>query len=573
MKAAIYSRKSKFTGKGESVENQVQLCKEHLNKMFNIKDEDIYIFEDEGFTGGNTRRPEFQNMIKHAKLKKFELLVCYRLDRISRNVSDFAYLINDLNKHNVNFISLREQFDTTTPMGRAMMYIASVFSQLERETIAERIRDNMLQLAKTGRWLGGTPPTGFESEEVINPSSSGKEKKMFKLSPLAKEIEVVKLIYNKYIELKSMTKVEEYLINNNIYTKNGVNFSRYSIKFILDNPVYVVADKAIFDFLKENEYDVCSSFEEFNGINGLIGYNRTNQVKEVGGSRVRENNEWIIAVGMHEGIISSSIWIKAQELLMQNKSKTYRKARSSLSLLSGILRCEKCGSYMRPKVTTRINSDGEQVFYYICELKEKSKKKKCDNLNINGNTLDELIVNELKSISAKTSPIFDDIISKKSLVDESKENLHSEIDIMKSSIDDVEKNIRNIVLAIEKGQTDEVLNNMLKRMEELCKEKTELQNKLTELQDDEKAIQFKEFNFDIILESLSTFNGDTWELMENDNKRKVIRGVVDRIAWDGNKIDIILFGNKTIEMSEKDPPEQPGELINGKMFPEREYRK
>lgn len=89
------------------------------------------------------------------------------MDRISRNIADFSSLmngLNELNKLNTRFILIKEQFDTTTPMGRAMMYIASVFAQLEREVIAERIRENMLELAKTGIWLGGDTPLGFDSE-------------------------------------------------------------------------------------------------------------------------------------------------------------------------------------------------------------------------------------------------------------------------------------------------------------------------------------------------------------------------------------------------------------------------
>ncbi|WDU84245.1 recombinase family protein [Caloramator sp. Dgby_cultured_2] len=154
MKFAIYSRKSKFTEKGDSVENQVIMCKEFIEK--NFKDiESILVYEDEGFSGGNTNRPEFQRLLKDAKEKKFDVLICYRLDRISRNIAHFSLLINQLQELGISFISIREQFDTSTPMGRAMMYIASVFAQLERETIAERVRDNMLELAKSGRWLGG----------------------------------------------------------------------------------------------------------------------------------------------------------------------------------------------------------------------------------------------------------------------------------------------------------------------------------------------------------------------------------------------------------------------------------
>ena len=102
----------------------------------------------------------FKRMMADSKNEKVEYIVCYRLDIISRNVSDFSSLITVLNDRNIAFVSVKEQFDTSTPMGRAMMYIASVFAQLERETIAERIRDNMLMLARTGRWLGGTSPTG-----------------------------------------------------------------------------------------------------------------------------------------------------------------------------------------------------------------------------------------------------------------------------------------------------------------------------------------------------------------------------------------------------------------------------
>jgi site-specific DNA recombinase len=128
----------KFTGKGESIGNQIELCKE----CFQIH------YEDEGFSSGNLNRPDFKKMMTAAKEGKFNAIIVYRLDRISRNISDFASLIQELSHLNIAFVSIREQFDTASPMGRAMMYIASVFSQLEGETIAERIRDNMHELAK-----------------------------------------------------------------------------------------------------------------------------------------------------------------------------------------------------------------------------------------------------------------------------------------------------------------------------------------------------------------------------------------------------------------------------------------
>jgi len=150
---AIYSRKSKFTGKGESIDNQIELCKQYIRTHYpgcigeqqpkvatspDASDDDILMYEDEGFSGGNTQRPQFKKMMADANEKKFSILICYRLDRISRHIGDFAKLIEELDDLGISFVSIKEQFDTSSPMGRAMMYISSVFSQLERETIAER---------------------------------------------------------------------------------------------------------------------------------------------------------------------------------------------------------------------------------------------------------------------------------------------------------------------------------------------------------------------------------------------------------------------------------------------------
>ena len=147
---AIYSRKSKFTGKGESIENQIELCKNQIiNKYGSDVADKILIYQDEGFTGYNTNRPEFKKMMNDIRDKKIKTVVVYRLDRISRNVSDFCDLKDEFNKYNVGFMSVTENFDTTSPMGTAMLMITSVFAQLERDTIAERIRDNMYELAKS----------------------------------------------------------------------------------------------------------------------------------------------------------------------------------------------------------------------------------------------------------------------------------------------------------------------------------------------------------------------------------------------------------------------------------------
>lgn len=161
-KYAIYSRKSKYTGKGESTTNQIELCLTTLkNKFPDIKKDEILIYEDEGFSGYSTNRPAFKKLLKDIENNKIKILLFYKLDRISRNVNDFARLMSLLEAHDVSFLSATENIETLTPSGKALTYMISVFAELERNTIAERIKDNMLELAKSGVWLGGNTPTGY----------------------------------------------------------------------------------------------------------------------------------------------------------------------------------------------------------------------------------------------------------------------------------------------------------------------------------------------------------------------------------------------------------------------------
>lgn len=121
---AIYSRKSRYTGKGESIGNQIDLCREYIRTHYgDAAAQQAVVFEDEGFSGGNLNRPDFKKMMTAAKERKIRAIVVYRLDRISRNISDFSSLIEELGRLGIDFVSIRESFDTSSPMGRAMMYI------------------------------------------------------------------------------------------------------------------------------------------------------------------------------------------------------------------------------------------------------------------------------------------------------------------------------------------------------------------------------------------------------------------------------------------------------------------
>ncbi|MGF7059959.1 recombinase family protein [Brassicibacter mesophilus] len=542
MKFAIYSRKSKFTGKGESVENQIQLCKEYAYKHFGITEDNIKVYEDEGFSGGNIDRPQFQLMIKDAKDKKFDTLICYRLDRISRNITDFSSLIDEIQDSNISFISIREQFDTTTPMGRAMMYIASVFAQLERETIAERIRDNMLQLAKTGRWLGGNTPTGFNSERCEFIDSKGKQRKYYKLSPIKEELDIVKIIYEKFIEFRSLNKVETFCIQNDIKTKNGLNFTNFSIKCILNNPVYATADKKLYDYFTNNNHEIYADESDFDGNHGIMAYNKTFQ-RRGKANKMRDTSEWIIAVGAHEGIISSDNWIDVQKLLNINSSRSIRSVKNASCLLSGLLRCADCGSYMRPKYG-RVKKDGEKAYYYMCELKEKSRKQKCDINNVNGNDLDKLIIKELKSLASVESNLYGKIKKDKVSIETSQNSIKAEIKILESSIRNNEQSISNLVMSLSQAQNTSAEKYIIDQINSLDEQNANMKTRLLELREKSDNNQHKEDGLDLMKDMLATFTNIV-DSLDIHGQRSLIKNLVDKVVWDGEKVDISLFGAAT----------------------------
>ena len=399
---AIYSRKSRFTGKGESIENQIELCREYIRQhISNEAAEKAVVYEDEGFSGRSLKRPSFRLMMDAVQAKRHCAVIVYRLDRISRNISDFTRLIEELSRLRVDFISIREQFDTSQPMGRAMMYIASVFSQLERETIAERIRDNMRELAKTGRWLGGITPTGYASEAVNRVTIDGKTKKMCILKLLPEEAENVKTIFQIFTETSSLTKTEAELMQRRIHSKNDKYHTRFSIKAILQNPVYAMADASVFDYFTANGVEIYSCKREFDGVHGVMAYNRTDQEK--GRATVYlPMDQWIVAVGRHPGLIPGYAWVRVQEALAKNQTKAFRRPRSNEALLTGLLFCA-CGNRMYPKTSSRKRADGKVSFAYVCKLKERSQKSLCASKNAPGNTLDDRIIEQMTSLPVDQS--------------------------------------------------------------------------------------------------------------------------------------------------------------------------
>ncbi len=523
---AIYSRKSRFTGKGDSIENQIEMCKEHILKLIS-KDVEFLIYEDEGFSGGNINRPAFKRLINDIKYGAIDLLICYRLDRISRNVADFSSVLDILQEYKVDFISIKEQFDTSSPMGRAMIYIASVFAQLERETIAERIKDNMLEMAKKGKWTGGKLPLGFTSKKTAYIDEEGK--KRFKVALLhdTKDLEFVKFLYEKYLELGSLHKLETYTHENNIRSASGKIFEKSTLKIILQNPIYVKADENVFNYFENKGWSI---YGEPDGLHSLLSYNKTEVYKKDGKltKKNKDESESLVAVSNIEGYIDSSLWLKVQYQFKKNKDTFPRLGKTHNALLVGKLFCGNCGTRMIIQHGRTSSKTGIKNFYYVCSLKKTSKKKLCKAHNVKTDFLENLVLDALEKLYNKKEYISD------SLKINLKQNKNT-IEEINNTKKLIELNNAKLNSLVEKLSLDfdNLINDILiPQMKSLKLEINALESKLEELKLKKQESEMNKIEIDLISSLLNKCK-NIKELDRTEQKR-IIDCLVDSIYYYSN---------------------------------------
>ncbi|MGN2347246.1 recombinase family protein [Clostridium cagae] len=531
MEIAIYSRKSVFTGKGESIENQIELCKEYCTLHYKDENIEYTIYEDEGFSGKNLNRPKFKELINEIKRSKYDVLICYRLDRISRNVADFSSTLELLQKYNTHFVSIKEQFDTSTPMGRAMIYIASVFAQLERETIAERVKDNMLQLAKMGKWSGGQLPLGFKSEKVTYVNEEMKEKSYSKLIPIDSELNVIRFIFKKYLLKNSIREVTKELNLNNFKSKNNGNFDLTQVKRILRNPLYVKSNKITHKYLNSINYNV---YGIPNG-NGYLTYNK----------KTHKDN-LIVSVAAHKGIIDAPYWIQVQKILDNNKEKIASRSGTgnNNALFSGLLKCGKCGSNMVIKYNTK-NKNGHNYIYYICSNKHnKFGISKCDCPNLNVDLIDDKIVKKLQTYN-------------KDIILESYNNHIRELqnqddsilnNNLKYQINFKETQVKNLINQLSNTTNELASNLLMEQINSITNEISSLKENLKNNIDNLSYIKDQINNLKLSKNSFYNFDINFNNTNDIDIKRNLIRSIIKNIIFDPDKNDLNInfFGSKNM---------------------------
>lgn len=371
--SAIYARQSVDRLDSISIESQIEYCE------YELRGGAYRVYADKGFSGKNTSRPQFQNMLESIRRGEIRRVVCYRLDRISRSVLDFTTMIDEMQRYGVEFVSCSEKFDTSTPMGRAMLNICIVFAQLERETIQQRVADAYRSRSVKGFYMGGRVPYGYRlTDHMID----GKKTSCY--IPEEEEAEIVRQIFKLYAQPQvSMGDVVRQLTVN-MSPELDVHWNRARISGLLRNPIYVRADLDVYDFFLQQGACLHNSPEDFCGTNGCYLYK--NKDAE---SRAGEFTQQHVVLAPHEGLVSSELWIRAQRKRMRSE-QVAKPVKARNTWLAGKIKCGKCGYALVVK-----RSRTETGRYFICS--RHMDRQGCDGVGgLSAPVIEELVLDAMQ---------------------------------------------------------------------------------------------------------------------------------------------------------------------------------
>lgn len=319
------------------------------------------VFEDAGFSAKNTDRPDYQQMMSRVRDGEFSHVLVWKLDRISRNLLDFAAMYDELKKLGVTFVSKNEQFDTSSAMGEAMLKIILVFAELERKMTAERVTAVMISRAGNGQWNGGRVPYGYDYD---------KETETFSVSET--EGPIVLRIYDLYEENHSLIYVARTLNAAGVRHRSGKEWTPATVSIILKNPFYT----------------------------GTYRYNYYDMSKRGSRQDIKPEDEWVLVVDHHPAIVEAERWQRVCVFLEQNRrgwqsaGKTY--TRKNVHVFAGLLTCGVCGGVMSATSNCRTHKDGYRPSNYACMNHRKNSS--CSNKYISDTKIGPFVLNYIANL-------------------------------------------------------------------------------------------------------------------------------------------------------------------------------
>ena len=372
-------------------------------------------YEDPGYSGKDTKRPGIQALLLDAEKCKFDVVVVYKLDRITRSLADFFELDKFLSDHGVRFISVKEQFDTSTAMGRAMRNIALTFAELEREMVAERVKDKMIAIVKRGKWPGGVAPFGYEIKDgklCVDPVEGPAVRRMFETYALTKSVAAVR-----------DRMAASGILPNTRFPKGSdrtpcpLVWNNHKVSYILRNRTYL----------------------------GLLHY------------------DGIEVPDTHEPLVDPDLFDRAQAIISQG----YRKPRLSADhdyFLGGKVHCADCGCRLTPKSTNHPGRSKAYTPYYECYRLSKYRGYPCSVKRINAEVLERLFLETIQKL-VWDRQMLAEAVAQLELSDQEDEELKARESDCTQRLTQLDAKLQNILTAVENGLAGSSLQERIRELE------------------------------------------------------------------------------------------------------------
>ena len=497
-RVAIYTRVSTVeqAEEGYSIDEQERLLIEYCNK----NDYEVYeTYSDKGISGKDIKhRPSIKKLLKDAEDKKFDMVLVWKINRVSRKLEDVLKIVSLLEKNNITFKSYSEPFETDTPAGRMQFQMMALIGEFERGTIAQNVKMGMCARARAGKWCGNTV-LGYDL--VQNSETTNKKRKDTKLTINEDEAKIVKEIFTLYSEGYGYKAIVTAINKKGYKTKKGNPFSIGGIKDILTNPVYI----------------------------GKIRYNLRQNWSEK--RRRNINPKPIMEDGIHDPIISLELWDKVQTILKSKKGKPSRIYDGEYPL-TGILKCPVCGAGMVIMRTTNKLKDGtkKRIAYYACGNWKNKGTTVCHSNTIRCDKANEYVFGKIS-----------ELISNDKLIKDITKNINNQ---RINKVAPAKKSLNKIELELEKLEKRkkkifETYEEDLITKEEFLQRKEELNKQIMKLSEEKgQALETlsdnvnEEVPYELVKSILKEFGTLLNNSVTREEKKELLHMMISEITMD-----------------------------------------
>jgi site-specific DNA recombinase len=443
-------------------------------------------YDDAAYSGATVERPALQRLLAHVVAGKIDTVVIYKIDRFSRSLIDFTKLIATLEAHDVSLVSVTQQFNTTTSMGRLTLNILLSFAQFEREVTAERIRDKMGAARRRGKYIGGIPPLGYDVD---------RDRKRLVVNP--EEASLVHYIFRRFLQIGSTVALVRELNDRGHLTKTwtkkngevrpGKPWQKGLIYKLLHNPIYI--------------------------------------------GRVRHKDETY--PGEHEAIIERSLWDQIQATVEQNHRRRANQARATTPApLKGLIRCGHCDATMGVTFTRKSN---KTYRYYLCERANKNGHDACPVKTVAAGTVEDTVLDQLRAVF-QTPEVLAETLRKVELREaEEMARLVEERADLEGELDVVRGNAERMMRSSAVGDTTFARDELVR----LDTERQRLEGVLAEVA---LKIEFRERNpvsRASLVAELNTLDR-IWENLFPAEQQRIMRLLVEDVVVFPERLDVVL---------------------------------